>query len=453
MCTPTSLNVVPTADVLDNGKATIGLQLLGGPSQGGYMFGNQFQTQVGVGANVEIGFDPSLNPSFGDAWNAKWRVYEETTRRPSVAVGQFVDLFGTGNPPYLTAFKTVGTTRFHLGWTQLSNTNRLMAGWDTEPWEPLSIQADYVSGPAAYASVGFLLNLPGGWWANAAQLIGNSSYAPNAYLFSIGWTGRVFGRSKSSRREDSKECIGRHKMTLLAHRGESYIAPENTLAAFNLAWAKGAEAVELDCYLTRDHKIVVMHDPKTGRTAGTDLVIKDSDAADLRKLDVGKWKGEQYSGEKIPFLSEALATIPEGGRMLIEVKCGPEILPFLQNVIDESGKRRQVTIISFSLDVVSQSKKLMPDVPHYWLQSPKKDPATGVYQPYGVDLIQTALDNDLDGLDLHYAMVTKEYADAIKAKGLALWTWTVNDPAEAKHQQELGVDGLGTDRCEWLRSR
>jgi glycerophosphoryl diester phosphodiesterase len=139
--------------------------------------------------------------------------------------------------------------------------------------------------------------------------------------------------------------------------------------------------------------------------------------------------------------------------LLIEVKCGPEILPFLRDVIDGSGKRANVTIISFDLVVVAQSKKMMPDVPHYYLRSPVKDPNTGQYQPYDPKLIQTVLDNGLDGLDLHYAMVTKEFADEIRAKGLALWTWTVNDAAEAKRQMELGVDGLGTDRCAWLKEQ
>ena len=245
-------------------------------------------------------------------------------------------------------------------------------------------------------------------------------------------------------------ATGRHKMILLAHRGESYIAPENTLAAFKMAWDKGAKAVELDVYLTKDHKIVVMHDANTKRTGGADLVIKDTDSAELRKLDLGKWKGDQFAGEKIPFLEEALALIPKGGRLLVEIKCGVEILPILQKVLDKSRKRSQVTIISFSLDVVAASKKLMPDRPTYWLRSPAKDPDTGNPLRYDRKLIQTTLDNHLDGLDLNYLGLTKDYADAVKAAGLALWTWTVNDPAEAKHQMELGADGLGTDRAAWL---
>lgn len=242
-------------------------------------------------------------------------------------------------------------------------------------------------------------------------------------------------------------------MELLAHRGESYIAPENTLAAINLAWEKGATAVEIDIYLTRDQKIILSHDKSTGRCAGTDLVIAETDAAELRKLDVGKHKGEEFTGEKMPFFDEVLATIPKGGKILVEVKCGPEILPLMSDVLDASGKRSQIVVISFNLEVVTESKKLMPDVLAYYLRSPGKDPETSTWLPYSDDLIQTALTNKLDGLDLHYAMVTKEFAAAIKSAGLALWTWTVNDPAEAKHQAELGVDGLGTDRCAWIREQ
>lgn len=243
-------------------------------------------------------------------------------------------------------------------------------------------------------------------------------------------------------------------MELLAHRGESYIAPENTLAAINLAWEKGATAVEIDIYLTKDQKIILSHDKSTARCSGIDLMIAETDSAELRKLDVGKWKGDEYAGVKMPFLDEVLATLPKGGKILIEVKCGPEILPLLRDTLDASGKRSQVVIISFNLDVVTQSKPIMPDVPAYWLQMMKKDATTGEWLPYDEDrLIQTALDNGLDGLDLHYAMVTKEFAAAIKAAGLALWTWTVNDPSEAKHQAELGVDGLGTDRCAWMKEQ
>lgn len=243
-------------------------------------------------------------------------------------------------------------------------------------------------------------------------------------------------------------------MELLAHRGESYIAPENTLAAINMAWQKGATAVEIDIYLTRDRKIILSHDKTTGRCAGTDLVIADTDADELRKLDVGTPKGKEYAGEKLPFFSDVLASIPDGGKILVEVKCGPDILPLMSEEMDASGKRSQIAVISFNLEVVSESKKIMPNVPAYWLQMTRKAPATNEWLPYDEDhLIKTALENKLDGLDLHYARVTKEFVDATKSAGLAMWTWTVNDPAEAKKQAEIGVDGMATDRCAWIREQ
>ena len=78
---------------------------------------------------------------------------------------------------------------------------------------------------------------------------------------------------------------------IIAHRGESWLAPENTLAAFNLAWKRGADAVELDVHLTADGHLIVCHDDNTERTTGRKLVIRQSTLAELRTLDAGAWKG------------------------------------------------------------------------------------------------------------------------------------------------------------------
>src|SRR4051812_13053462 len=100
------------------------------------------------------------------------------------------------------------------------------------------------------------------------------------------------------------------KVEWIAHRGESYLAPENTLAAFKLTWELGgADAGETDIHLTRDNQLVISHDKDTKRTTGTELLIKDSTLAQLRALDAGSWKDPKYSGEKLPTLAEALATI------------------------------------------------------------------------------------------------------------------------------------------------
>lgn len=253
----------------------------------------------------------------------------------------------------------------------------------------------------------------------------------------------------SGMREAEANAKGSKKMLWIAHRGESYIAPENTLASFNLAWKKGVKLVELDCYLTKDNRIICSHDANTKRTGGVSMVIRDSYAEDLRKVDVGKWKGEKYAGEKMPFIEEAFASIPRGGNIFCEIKSGPEILPFLRTALDESGKRSQVTIISFGLDVCARAKQMMPDMQVYYLSSSKKDPETGK-QFYGDDIIKTCLDNNLDGLNIEYHAVTKEYVDRVKAAGLKIFVWTCDSVDDAKRLAAMGVDGITSNRAAWL---
>lgn len=239
-------------------------------------------------------------------------------------------------------------------------------------------------------------------------------------------------------------------MILTAHRGESYVAPENTLAAFKLAWDWGAQATELDVHMSLDGRIMVMHDGHTGRTAGDDLAIKDTHSSELRRLDVGKWKGDEYAGERIPFLEEALDIMPPGRDLLVEVKCGADALPAIKDILDASGKRSQVLSISFDLEVMRESKKLMPDLETVWIRSTPRDPETRERLPYSADLIQTALDAGLDGLNIEYHTVTREYATAVRAAGLKLWTWTSDDPEIVRQQIELGAVRFGTNRRKWM---
>src|SRR3954470_14279804 len=120
------------------------------------------------------------------------------------------------------------------------------------------------------------------------------------------------------------------RVEIVGHRGASFDAPANPVAAIKLAWEQKADGSEFDIYLTKDGQIAVIHDKDTKRTAGgVNKVVAESTLAELRALDVGKWKGEKFAGEKIPTLAEMLATVPPGKRVFIEVKCGPEIVPEL----------------------------------------------------------------------------------------------------------------------------
>ena len=242
---------------------------------------------------------------------------------------------------------------------------------------------------------------------------------------------------------------------LIAHRGESYDAPENTMAAFRLAWEKKDRAIELDVRLTRDGKLVVGHDADTKRLAGTKRVIKESTLEELRSLDAGRFMGPRWAGEKMPTLDEALATIPEGARCFIEIKVGPEAIPALVESVRRSGKRpEQLAIISFRADAVAEAKRRLPEIPAYFLSSFHLDTVTGAWQPSIDVLIDQAREIGADGLDLSWkGPLDRESARRIKAAGLGLYVWTVDDPDEARRLIEAGVDGITTNKPTWLRER
>ncbi|MFM7750164.1 MAG: glycerophosphodiester phosphodiesterase family protein [Opitutaceae bacterium] len=131
---------------------------------------------------------------------------------------------------------------------------------------------------------------------------------------------------------------------IVAHRGASHDAPENTVASARLGWSQGADAVETDIHLTKDGRVIVCHDKTTQRTTGHDGVITAMTLAELRALDAGRWKGPQFAGEKLPLLEEQLALIPAGKTMLVEIKTGPEIVPGFRRVLAAAGAtERNVT--------------------------------------------------------------------------------------------------------------
>ena len=112
----------------------------------------------------------------------------------------------------------------------------------------------------------------------------------------------------------------------------------------------------------------------------------------------------------------------------------------------------QIVIIGFDLETVTLSKQLI-DVPTYWLKGTEKDKETEKWIPHSPQLVQIAKNKGLDGLDVHYAGVNKEFTDAVKASGQKLYVWTVDNPQEAIRLVELGVAGITTNRPEWLRKQ
>ncbi len=251
---------------------------------------------------------------------------------------------------------------------------------------------------------------------------------------------------------------------IIAHRGASDDAPENTLAAIRLAWEQQADAVEFDVHLSKDGQIVLMHDADTKRTAGVDRKVVDQTLAELRKLDVGSWKSARYKGERVPSLAEALAEISKGKRAFIEVKCGPEIVPELKRVVQASKlDDDQMAIISFKTEVVAAAKAALPNLKAYWVVDPKPATKTKPATWTADALLAKAREARADGLDLSahpvvQPVVSAEFIRRAKDENLQVyvWTaddyiWTVDDAAVAKEMAAAGVLGITTNRPAWLR--
>lgn len=238
----------------------------------------------------------------------------------------------------------------------------------------------------------------------------------------------------------------------IAHRGESFDAPENTLAAFRLAWERKVPAIELDVHLTRDGQLILSHDKDTKRTTGQNLSIKDSTLDELRKLDAGSWKGTRWKGEKLPTLDEALATVPEGGRCFIEIKVGPEAFPAVTKSVKASRlKPNQLAIISFKAETVAEAKRQLPEIEAYYLSGFKKDKATGEWTPTIDKLIAEAKAVRADGLDLSYeGPLNRDLVRRIQNAGLKFYVWTIDDPKIARQYLDWGADGITTNRAEWM---
>lgn len=232
---------------------------------------------------------------------------------------------------------------------------------------------------------------------------------------------------------------------IIAHRGASHQAPENTLAAVVLGYEEGADAVEVDIHLSQDNQLMVIHDKDTKRTAGgKNMLVQDTPSPILRQLDVGSWKGEHYRGEKIPQLEEVLALVPKGKKLVIELKTGVACLPRLQEVVEESGIADRLVLISFDQEAIVKSKQLFPQIPAYWLLHNWNNHSLE-------EAMHIAREANLDGLDVHYTLVTKTFMEHMNANNLKVYVYTVNDAKAAKQLASLGVEGITTDKPQWLR--
>lgn len=232
---------------------------------------------------------------------------------------------------------------------------------------------------------------------------------------------------------------------VVAHRGASRAAPENTLPAFRLAWERGADAIEGDFRLTADGRVVCIHDGNTKRVAGRNLVVAKSTLEQLRALDVGARRGKAFAGTVIPTLAEVLTTVPPGKKIYVEIKCGTEIMPPLLKRIDAAGLHRtQVVVISFNRDVIRAVKSRRPRLKAYWLASLKKD-TSGKLKPTRETILATLKDIDADGFSSSAGAVDEGFIRGVRAGGFSYHVWTVDDPDAAARLAGWGAASITTN--------
>ena len=242
-------------------------------------------------------------------------------------------------------------------------------------------------------------------------------------------------------------------MEIIAHRGASHDAPENTLAAIRLAWLHGADAVEVDVHLTADGRLAVIHDldtSRTGRAGGVVFAINSSKLTELQRVDVGGWKGAQFIGERIAALDDALALVPPGKRIFVEVKSGPAALDELVRCLTRCPLTpAQVVVISFDFDVARHAKRRLPRCEVCWII--ERESVDG--RRPRPEIMRAATDAGLDGLDLEADWVDESWVQQSGTAGFKLYDWTVDDAALGQRLARLGVDGITTNRPQWLREQ
>jgi glycerophosphoryl diester phosphodiesterase len=222
---------------------------------------------------------------------------------------------------------------------------------------------------------------------------------------------------------------------VLGHRGARHAAPENTLPAFELARQEGADGVELDVRLDGNGEVIVLHDPTLGRvTQGAETRhAEDIPSSELARLDVG-------SGERVPLLAEVLAWAHQSGqRVNIELKSDVRRrLLLLDRVAHVMGRVQLPELIfsSFHPYFVWWLGNRLPTLPRAWLVHDKQRLLK--YAPGVAQLGANALNPQ-------HTLVTPERMARLKAGGLLVNVWTVNEPSRARELASLGVDSIISD--------
>jgi glycerophosphoryl diester phosphodiesterase len=239
----------------------------------------------------------------------------------------------------------------------------------------------------------------------------------------------------------AQKLVAGEGVLIVAHRGNSSVAPENTLPAFKEALAVGADLVELDYHHSADGVPVVLHDEILDRASDAEailgkpgIVVGDVPLAELRKLDVGGWFDPKFVGTRISTLAEALDVIQAGSTTLIERKAGDAAT--LVRLLEEKNLTGKVVVIAFDWKFIADCRRLAPTIVLGALSG----------KPASDEQIRAAAATGADLVIWNQEKLGRPQIDLIHKLGKKAWVYTLDDRQRAKQFIAAGLDGIITNK-------
>ncbi|MCC7368287.1 MAG: glycerophosphodiester phosphodiesterase [Chloroflexi bacterium] len=235
------------------------------------------------------------------------------------------------------------------------------------------------------------------------------------------------------------------RVQVLAHRGASAYAPENTMSAFKLAIEQGADWLEMDVQQTKDGQLVVFHDLRVERTTNGRGALRDLTLAEVRQLDAGAWFGAQFAGERVPTFEEVLALASQHNVRIFPEMKDPRLSPGIEErvaaVISAAGYEDRTIVQSFDMASLERLRRINPDIKLAALYT-ATSPLRGE-PPAGVTVIGPPW--EVVGMD---ASLVRD----IHASGRQVVVWSVDNVASVRTLANARVDGIITGRPDAVRA-
>ena len=232
---------------------------------------------------------------------------------------------------------------------------------------------------------------------------------------------------------------------VIAHRGASGEAPENTLVAVRRAIELKADMIEIDVHLTKDGELVVIHDHELKRTTDGEGDIKEKTLEEIRKLDAGSWKDPKYAGEKVPTLEEVLLEVKGKANLLIEIKEGEKHYPGIGAKVAEAVKKHDgydwCIVQSFSQDVLDAIMPIDDKIELHRLIGIGPIPKV----PNRDDPEATGKWTRISAINPNYRRAKKRVIKKLHKNGYRIFVWTVNSQETYDKLKARGIDGIITN--------